>query len=497
MSLSAAHIEGLVNGVLKKNFDSPADTPDCHIEWWSMCTNKKRFVAIAAPRGHAKSTAITHAYTLATVLFRERSFVLIVSDTETQATFFLNDLKKELTENEDLMSLFGVKGLVKDSQSDFIVEFDDGAKARFLAKGSGQSMRGTKWESKRPDLIICDDLENDEIVMNKDRRAKFKKWFSGTLLPCRSKDGIVRVVGTILHMDSMLESLMPRAYWKDNKVETLKTVGPVHKAWYSARYAAHDKGFNVCLWPAYKPISWLKEERQTYLDQGMADIWSQEYLNVPLDEENAPFRRTDFRAMTPEDKQNNFNYYVGTDLALTLNQASDYSAFVIGGVDPEGKLHIVHVIQARMQSDEIEDTIFEINRIWKPELFFFEKGQIFAGLQPHLVNGMHTRNEWFNFEAMAPINDKLTRSSSIRARMRVGAVKFDKEAEWYQDLEEECVRFPRGGHDDQVDALAILGSGLNRFIEAPTDREIADEAYDEMQADSGFFEEGRSQITGY
>lgn len=495
--LNADLIEGLVNGVLKREFDAPAEIPACHRKWWEMCTSSRKFVAIAAPRGHAKSTAITHAYTLAAILFRERSFVLIVSDTETQANFFLADLKKTLSENEDLVKLFGVKGFPKDSGSDFIVEFDDGHKARVLAKGSGQSMRGTKWDSKRPDLIICDDLENDEIVMNKERRQKFKRWFSGTLLPCRSKDGIVRVVGTILHMDSMLEALMPKNHWHDNLVDELWTIGPIWKTWYSARYKAHNKDMTVCLWPENKPISWLKEERQTYLDQGMSDIWSQEYLNIPLDEEHAPFRKTDFATQTPEEKALNKNYYVGTDFALSLEQTRDTSAFVIGGVDEHGKLHIEHVINSRMQSDEIEETLFEINRIWKPEIIFFEKGQIFLSLQPHLINGMTERGEYFNYEALPSVTDKLSRSSSIRARMRVGAVKFNKDANWYNDLEEECLRFPRGGHDDQVDALALLGRGLTKFVEAPSDRELAEEAYEDAKAEGGFYDQGRSEITGY
>lgn len=46
-----------------------------------------------------------------------------------------------------------------------------------ITKGAEQKIRGLKWNNKRPDLIICDDLENDEIVLNKERRAKFKRWF--------------------------------------------------------------------------------------------------------------------------------------------------------------------------------------------------------------------------------------------------------------------------------------------------------------------------------
>ena len=106
-------IEGVVNAFLKKSFDDPSDIPDFHREMWSWCCSNYKFVAIAAPRGFAKSTAITHSYTIANIVFRLRSFVLIVADTETQASFFLEDIKKELSTNEDLMKMFGIRGYRK------------------------------------------------------------------------------------------------------------------------------------------------------------------------------------------------------------------------------------------------------------------------------------------------------------------------------------------------------------------------------------------------
>ena len=94
--LTAAVLEGFVNSILRKNFDSPSDTPDFHREMWELFCSDHKQVAIAAPRGHAKSTAGTHAYTLAATLFRESDYVLVVSDTVSQAVQFLGDIKKEL-----------------------------------------------------------------------------------------------------------------------------------------------------------------------------------------------------------------------------------------------------------------------------------------------------------------------------------------------------------------------------------------------------------------
>ena len=67
--------------------------------------------------------------------------------------------------------------------------------------------------------------------MNKERREKFKRWVYGALLPCRSQHGIVRIVGTILHMDSFLEGLMPRENDKLTVHEPLKT--------YTTRRTSH------------------------------------------------------------------------------------------------------------------------------------------------------------------------------------------------------------------------------------------------------------------
>jgi hypothetical protein len=291
-----------------------------------MCCTDHKFVAIAAPRGHAKSTAVTHCYTIANIVFRERSFILIVSDTETQAVFFLQDIKKELTENEDLIKLFGIKGLVKDTDSDFIIEFDDGTQCRLIAKGSGQSLRGVKWDGKRPDLIIGDDLENDEIVMNKDRRIKFQRWFTGTLQPALAKHGIIRIVGTILHMDAMLNRLMPKEYRKDRQylITPLKVIGSRKDVWYAARYRAHDAAMTMSLWGDHKGLDWLRRERQSYMDQGLTDIWSQEYLNLPIDEEHAPFRG-ETSPTWPPTTGTRTSSTTSAPTSPSLDQKSDYS----------------------------------------------------------------------------------------------------------------------------------------------------------------------------
>ena len=95
---------------------------------------------------------------------------------------FLGNIKQQLSTNEDLIALFGIKtGLkgvefVKDTETDVIVALEDGYMFRIMAKGAEQKLRGMNWDNTRPDLIVCDDLENDELVQNKERREKFRRW---------------------------------------------------------------------------------------------------------------------------------------------------------------------------------------------------------------------------------------------------------------------------------------------------------------------------------
>ena len=100
--LDADTIHGFSSGLLLKNFDNPKDTPDFHHELWELVCSESPRVAVAAPRGHAKSTAVTLVFILACVLFRIKKHVLLISDTESQSVDFLGDIKKELIENEDL-----------------------------------------------------------------------------------------------------------------------------------------------------------------------------------------------------------------------------------------------------------------------------------------------------------------------------------------------------------------------------------------------------------
>lgn len=505
MILTPTVIQGFVSSILSQGFDGAVDSPDFHREVWELCCSPNRYVAIAAPRGHAKSSAVTLGYGLSTLLFRERKFMVLISDTEAQAALFLGAFKQALQDNQDLIELFDLKlnekkqvQFVKDTENDIIVEFTDGHRFRIIAKGAEQKLRGLIWNGSRPDIIVGDDMENDELVMNKDRREKLRRWFKGALLPCLSDKGIVRMVGTILHMDSLLENLMPKEHDHKTVNEGLKTYSTARSMWKSVKYRAHNEDFTELLWPQKKSAEWFKMLYEEAQRDGTTDIYSQEYLNYPLDMATTYFKKVDFLATTPEDKKAALLYYITADLAISQEERADYSVFMVAGVDESKMIHVKQVIRERMDGREIVDTILALQRLYDPIAVGIEDMQVSKSIGPFLREEMVKTNTYVTLYPMKHGGkDKLTRGRSIQARMRAKGVKFDKEADWYQNFEEELMRFPRAKHDDQVDTFAYLGLMLDKLIEAPTIEEQDEQEYEDDVKRSGSGDAGRCASTGY
>ena len=485
----AETIHGFSESVLRRNYDNPVKTPKFHLEMWGLCTSDHPQIAIAAPRNHSKSTAITHAYVLAAALFQIHQYIIIVSDTEEQASEFLGDIKNELRENEDLIRLFGVHKILKDAVTDVIVQMKDGYQFRIIAKGAEQKLRGRKWKGKRPSLIVGDDLENDEVVENPDRREKFRNWFFAACKQSLRDGGEIRIVGTILHEDSLLNRLLR------------------NKTWKSILYKAHESfdDFSNILWPEKFPETRLRLVRQEFIEEGMPEKYSQEYLNDPFDNSSNYFRRTDFVPIKKDDEY--VRYYAGGDFAISKSERADFTSFKVAGMTASGKLRMVHSVKGRWDTLEIMEEMFNIENRFHPDLFFVESDKIEKAIGPVLYRdmGRHRidpetgevsgeRNPYINIEKINPAKDKQTRARPLQKMMRAGDVEWDMESDWFPSVQQEMLRFPKGVHDDDVDSSGIICLGLQMMGDTETREELDEEEY---QKEFGEKETGRSKISGY
>lgn len=499
MQISAQTIKGMSEKVLAHRYDNPKPIPPHHVEMWEYCCSDAPQVAIAAPRGSAKSTAITFAYVIAEVVFRNHDHILILSANEELASQFLNDIKVELQENEALQFAMEFKKFLKDRETEIVVLRKDGTKFRILVKGAEQRMRGLKWERKRPSLVVVDDLEDEELVASEVRRDKFRRWFYGAVKPILRDGGQIRMVGTIMHMDSLLNRFMPPTKDKDTVNTPLKVYSTADRAWKSVLFRAHNDDFSELLWPEMYSVKRLKEIKKDFAEQGMLDVYSQEYLNNPIDQTTAYFRKTDFLPMTAEQKELHMVMYAAGDLAITENKKSAYTCLMVGGLDAQRRLFITDVRRERIDSLKIADEMFSIQDRHNIDTFRLESENIAKSIGPFLYDRMGRTYDgvycpFINLDAKPPTKDKLARAQTIRAMMRAGRVYFDKEAEWYADLEEEMLHFPKWTYKDQVDTIAWLGLMIEEMAQGLTTEEMEDEDYEDEWEDE---EDGISAITGY
>lgn len=474
-------IKGFTIKYLLSQYDDPQPIPAFHEDLWDICTRNSKYIAIAAPRGFAKTTAVTHTLSLACALFQLKRNIVIISETLPLSKLLLGNIKKELQENDQLIKDFEITGFVKDTETEIIVQVGSGktaTKFRIAAKGSGASVRGMSWLSMRPDLIICDDMEDDEMVFNADRREKYRHWFLNALVPATSVSGHIRVVGTILHFDSLLERLLN------------------NEKWNSARFAAHDLNWQEFLWGDYKGKEFLSDLYGMYVSDGNPDGYFQEMLNIPMSPSNSYFKGRDFLPITKPEES--LTYYVGVDLAISQKTRADYSAFVVAGLNSTGILKVVDVIRGRMDGPEILETIFELQQRYNPDLFFIESDKIAKSLGGILSVMQNERGIYIGLPD-TPINpsaDKAQRARPIQARMRQGMIQFDMGSEWFPMMQEEMIRFLKGKNDDMVDGLSMIGLGLARLSPAATAEETEYEKYQDEKREAIEYD-GRSSICGY
>lgn len=486
--LTADLIEAFAGTFLSGRYDDAKPTPPFHREVWELYASDCKQAGAVAPRDHAKSTGFTFDYILAEVCFRTSDYVILIGSTEDKAAEQLSNISEELESNEDLRREFGIVRFESQQKTDIILECDDSHRFRILARGAEQKIRGAMWKGKRPNLIVCDDMEDDEQVESKDRREKFRRWFFRAAKQALSRSGKIRVHGTILHDDSLLSRLIKNKIWSFKFFKAHKSYSDFSELLWSDRWTAED----------------LRNRQIEFEEDGDSAGYSQEFLNTPLDNNEPFFRKQDFRSMSEEDHATPKLYGVGVDLAISKKDKSNKTVFVIGGRDVNNLIHVVDVRRGRMDSMEIVEEFFSVWNAFHPEMFWVENGQIWLGISTFLENEMQIRGQHLPITVMQPIGDKGVRARSHQKRNKSGLMRYDKGSDWYAAYEAELLKFTDGGQaleDDQVDGSAWMSRGFDMLgADVNVDDFVEDEYWDaeaESRKHRGGTDGGRSVSTGY
>lgn len=506
VKLTAALIEAFAGIYLSARYDDAMPTPQFHREVWELYASDYHSCGAVAPRDHAKSTALTFDFILASVCFRNADYVILIGSTEDKASEQLSNISEELRTNTDLRDSFGIISFEVDQKTDIIVLCSDGHRFRVLARGAEQKIRGAMWNGKRPNLIVGDDMEDDEQVESVERRRKFRKWFFRAAKQSLSKSGKIRIHGTILHEDSLLARLLKNKMW--------------HFAFYKAHQSYDD--FSNLLWPQRWTEKQLRDKQREFEEDGDASGYAQEFLNDPQDRSDSYLKEEQFRGMTLEEKEEEKIYYVGCDFAISKADRANRTSLTVGGKTTSPLTYIVSQYVNRWDTLEWITEMFFIQQRWNIQMWFVEGGSIWGSVAPLVYQEMlaETRSPpmielfgnkdiYLNIEVLHPQKDKGVRGRSYQKRMKAGTMRFDREAEWFASYKEENLKFTgiaQAKLDDQFDSTATLCMGLDK-IPNITNEDIADavlpEEPDEMEEEETryyrqFRNNGeRNRVTGY
>lgn len=302
------------------------------------------------PRGHAKSTHFDIFMPLWLMLRPKRliNFMVVVGKSQDSANRLLGDIQAELEYNQRIIADFGQQ---KNLGLWTAGEFKTASGVKFLAVGRGQSPRGLREREARPDYIVIDDLDDDELCRNEKRVHDLTDWVKEALFGALDVGrGRFLMVGNLISKTSVLANIAATRGVFVSKVQAVDKNGE----------------------PVWKE-KWTKEDAQEYRDFVGYRAWEKEMMHNPI--VDGTIFRADwirYKAMPSLGKYDMLVCY--TDPSFKSTTANDYKASRLWG--KIGKE--LHLIDCYVRQDTVGGMVrwlydlYERTRDKAAILFFME-----------------------------------------------------------------------------------------------------------------------------
>lgn len=419
---------------------------------------------VLEPRGHAKTTVLTHA--VARLIGERRGKVKVGILTEADG----DAVKRSLAIRRMVMSpafaeVFpwasgGVAG-ERWTEGEWTIAGAEG----YVEKDStllASSLMGIK-PGPRFDVLVLDDLIGPDEVTTRAMRERTLDRFGLVIEPMLVPSGTLWALGTRWHEDDLYAQFTKQFGW------------PV-----LLRKAIGDDG--TALWPAYWPLERLVAKRAE-LGSARFDL---QYQNDPSGMGGNIFRRDWFQYV---DQVPDGARRVGMDLAASAKERSDFTSLVEWVEDGAGNLYLCGAWRQRLDEGHrrwltgVDDAggtdsafVDGPRLLWPTNLLpsgWLGLRTATPAARPLTVLNIEATSfqSTFTREVLAktrlpvmavhPDKDKVIRARTLAARYEAGKVFHLRGAPGIDAYEMEALGFPNGEHDDLVDA-AVYGADLNK-----------------------------------
>jgi predicted phage terminase large subunit-like protein len=407
--------------------------------------DKRKLVLI--PRSHLKTKMLSVGYPTMKIANNPKIRVLIYSATWQMAVDIHKNIQKNLQSSERLIQLYGdyFSGAKEWAQDRTRLAQNDKREPTITAAGIDNNLVGGHY-----DLIIMDDVVNRDNVGTMDQINKVITRYKDSLDLLEPKGELI-VIGTRWHDSDLYGWIMDPGNQAMDNYLTLESVGhpEIMRAFEGSLLT--DEGF--------KPLWEGKFTRKDFLAKLKEEGWghfSAQYLNDPVPEEDAIFKRPWFKYYTYDDiKGKLLNKFLLIDPALSLNKDADYTAMIVVGIDEYNNIFILDITRQRMSPNDIIEEIFRLNDKWSLVDTAIEQVAFQKVLGYYLREDPRFKMRPFHITELKPNErSKDQRIKGLQPLYENGKIFHSKELPNTMYLEDELVRFPRSKNDDIIDALA-------------------------------------------
>ena len=395
-------------------------------------------IHIELPRGHLKSHIVTQSWTIQQILTNPDIRILIVNAVDGNIAKMMRWIRRELTEPAPLTKIFGKFETDTWNQEEMIIRQRSSNLVAPTIMTAGVEKTLT---SQHFDLIIADDIVVPSNVSSKLQRDKIYDFYL-SLFDLLEPQGRMVVIGTRYHQDDLYARII-----EENEQ---------HKNWSCFIRSCYNPDGSI-LFPEKFTHAQLDDIKKKSFYH-----FSTQYLNNPIDPDNADFKSEWIKYYDPTTKHP-MGLYLCVDPASSLGRDADYSAGTVSGKYPDGTIRVVDFFKRRVVPSELVDQIFETVKKWRALGHYVRVGvEAFTlkTLKQDLQNKQRLEKFYFQVDEIKKMRGpngeraevKNARIRSLQPLMEQGLIEIRRDM---SDFVDELLTFPRGKHDDLIDSLSL------------------------------------------
>lgn len=396
--------------------------------------NRRLRLIVNAPPRSLKSNVLSVALPALLLGYNPSAKIICASYSESIANKLAYDFRQTV-KSDWYKRIFPKTVIVKDTETETVTASNG---FRYTASVGG-SITG-----RGSDLIVIDDPLNASEAASKLSREQVTDWFRTTVLSRLDNPakGSIIVGMQRLHVDDLSGFLLAQEGWEQINLPAM---------------ALEDRIIDL---PGGRKFHWRRGEPlhaarlpQAELDNLKTAIgsaaFSAQYLQLPVPPQGGMLKAHWLKHVTVAPYQQSGDQIVQSwDTALKANDGNDYSVCLTFLIRRPNEVCLIDVARARLEFPELNERVIREAKKHAAKAILIED----HGSGTSLIQNVKPRLP--GVIGISHHADKPTRMYSATPHLEGGMLHLPQGAPWLDDFLEEYLAFPKGRHDDQMDALS-------------------------------------------